>query len=74
VPSSFGRVLLSNLNIQLETFTEKYLGLLTAVGRLTSEAFEFISDSARSKVNGWAEKILSFLGKEACQDPFDRLE
>jgi hypothetical protein len=44
------------LNIQVEAFSEKYLGLPTAVSKITSEAFEFISDKARSKVNGWAEK------------------
>jgi hypothetical protein len=39
--------------------------LPTAVGKLTSEAFEYILESARSSINGWAEKNLSYPGKEA---------
>jgi hypothetical protein len=39
----------SNLNIQVEAFSEKYLGLPTAVGRLTEEAFEYIADSAKKQ-------------------------
>src|SRR5207247_92357 len=31
-----------HLNIQVEAFSERYLGLPTAVGKLTSEVFEFI--------------------------------
>jgi hypothetical protein len=51
------------VNIQVEAFSEKYLGLPTAVGKITSDAFEFIADNARSTVNGWAEKNLSYPGK-----------
>lgn len=36
------------LNIEQEALTEKYLGLPTAVGRSTSEAFEFIHQESRS--------------------------
>ena len=54
----------ASLNIQVEAFSEKYLGLPTAVGRITNEAFEYITDSARSSVNGYAEKNLAYLGKE----------
>jgi hypothetical protein len=54
-----------HLNIQTKAFNEKYLELPTAVGKLTSEAFEYITESARSSVNGWAEKNLSYPGKEA---------
>jgi hypothetical protein len=53
------------LNIQSEAFSEKYLGLPTAVGRLTSDAFEYIAESSRGKINGWAEKNLAYPGKEA---------
>lgn len=58
-------VVKQHLNIHIEAFSEKYLGLPTAVGKLTSEAFEYITESARSSVNGWAEKNLSYPGKEA---------
>ncbi|KAK1601043.1 hypothetical protein QYE76_017046 [Lolium multiflorum] len=55
----------TGLNIHVKAFSEKYLVLPTAVGKITSDAFEFIADNARSKVNGWAEKNLSYPGKEA---------
>ena len=53
------------LSIQSEAFSEKYLGLPTAVGKLTSDAFEYIAESSRGKINGWAEKKLAYPGKEA---------
>jgi hypothetical protein len=53
-----------HLNIQTEAFSEKYLGLPTTVGKLISDAFEYITESARSSVNGWAKKNLSYPGKE----------
>jgi hypothetical protein len=58
-------VVKQHLNIHIAAFSEKYLGLPTAVGKLTSEAFEYITESARSSVNGWAQKNLSYPGKEA---------
>ncbi|KAM0824603.1 hypothetical protein ACQ4PT_070100 [Festuca glaucescens] len=74
IPAESARLAVSNLgdlglvqskdvNIQTEAFSEKYLGLPTAVGKLTSEAFEYITESARSSVNGWAEKNLSYPAK-----------
>ena len=41
------------------------MGLPTAVGRLTSDTFEYIAESARGRINGWAEKNLAYPGKEA---------
>jgi hypothetical protein len=35
------------------------------VGRITDEVFEYIAYSAKGKINGWAEKNLSYPGKEA---------
>jgi hypothetical protein len=52
------------LNIQKEAFSEKYLGLPTAVGRITDEVFEYITDSARGQMNGWDERFLSYPDKE----------
>jgi hypothetical protein len=52
------------LNISLEAICEKYLGLPTTVGRITDEAFEYITNSARGQMNGWAEKFLAYPGKE----------
>jgi hypothetical protein len=54
----------SELTIDVEAFSEKYLGLPTAAGSLTSELFEYITDHIRSSVNGWAPKLMSFAGKE----------
>jgi hypothetical protein len=59
------KVVKQHLNIHIEAFSEKYLGLSTVVGKLTNEAFEYITESARSSVNGWAQKNLSYPGKEA---------
>jgi hypothetical protein len=52
------------LDIDVEAFSEKYLGLPTAVGRLTDEAFSYIEEGARAKMNGYAEKALSYPAKE----------
>jgi hypothetical protein len=52
------------LDISVEAFCEKYLGLPTAVGRLTNDAFEYITDSAKGQMNGWAERLLSYPAKE----------
>jgi ribonuclease HI len=52
------------LNIQVEAFSEKYLGLPTAVGKLTSEVFDYIAERIRSKLNGRSERNLSYAAKE----------
>jgi hypothetical protein len=54
----------TELNVDVEAFSEKYLGLPTAAGSLTSEVFEYIADSMKGSVNGWAEKLMSFAAKE----------
>jgi hypothetical protein len=51
------------LDIMVEAFSEKYLGLPTAVGRLTNDEFEYICDRIKSKIAGW-EKLMSYAGKE----------
>jgi hypothetical protein len=45
-------VVKTSLNIQVEAISERYLGLPTEVGKITSDVFEFIADNARSKVTG----------------------
>jgi hypothetical protein len=40
-----------------------YLGLPTAVGRITSDYFDYISERIRSKVQG-CERMLSCAGRE----------
>jgi hypothetical protein len=44
------------LNIEVEAFYEKYLGLPTAVGRITNETSKYITDSDKGHMNGWAER------------------
>jgi hypothetical protein len=53
-----------SLNIQREALEEKYLGLPTAVGRSTTDAFEKLSSRTLNLVNGWSEKKLDFAGRE----------
>jgi hypothetical protein len=52
------------LDIQVEAFSEKYLGLPTAVGRMTGDVFDYITERIRSKLNGRSEKSLSYAAKE----------
>jgi hypothetical protein len=50
--------------IHTEALCEKYLGLPTAVGRSTKEAFECIPSRIRGIMGGWSEKLLSGAAKE----------
>jgi hypothetical protein len=50
--------------IQTEALCEKYLGLPTAVGRNTKEAFEHIPSKIKDLMGGWGEKLLSGAGRE----------
>jgi hypothetical protein len=52
------------LNIEREALEEKYLGLPTALGRSTIEAFEKLSTSVHNLVGGWCEKNLGSAGRE----------
>jgi hypothetical protein len=56
-------VVKAELDIMVEAFSEKYLGLPTAMGRLTSDDFDYISDRVRSKVTGW-DRLMSYARKE----------
>ena len=50
--------------ITIEALGEKYLGLPTAVGQSTTEAFELILAKIWGLVGGWSEKLLSGATKE----------
>ena len=52
------------LNISVEAFNERYLGLPTAVGRITSETFEYLRERIRSKLQGGTERLISCAGRE----------
>ena len=52
------------LSIQVEAFNERYLGLPTASGRITSGTFEYLGERLRSKLQGGAERLISCTGRE----------
>lgn len=52
------------LGVSVETFSDRYLGLPTAVGVITSGTFDHIGDRARGKMHGWSEKNLACAGRE----------
>jgi hypothetical protein len=54
----------TTIGIQIEALCEKYLGLPTAVGRSTKEAFERIPSKVSGLTRGWGEKLLSGASRE----------
>lgn len=53
-----------NLDIHVEAFSERYLGLPTAVGRITSGTFDHIHERSHSKMQGWSERNFACDGRE----------
>jgi hypothetical protein len=51
-------------NINVEAFCEKYLGLPTAVGKITNDTIEYLTVSAKSGMFAWADRLLSYPAKE----------
>ena len=64
MPTSRREALKQILGVLVEAFSDRYLGLPTAVGRITSGTFDHIGESSRSKMNGWAERLLACAGRE----------
>ena len=59
------RVMLKGaIGIGVEAFNERYLGLPTAVGRVTSGTFDFIGERVRSQLNGGTERLVSCAARE----------
>lgn len=52
------------LGILVQDFSDRYLGLPSAVGRINSGTFDHIGERARSKIRGWLENILPCAGKD----------
>jgi len=52
------------LHIDTEALAEKYLGLPTAVGRSTSESFEFLPTRIRNLIGTWSGREASQAGRE----------
>jgi hypothetical protein len=63
-PAADRQAMKQTLGINVEAFSEKYLGLPTAVGRITSGSFDHIGESSRSKMQGWSEKNLACAARE----------
>ena len=53
----------SNLQIHREALAEKYLGLPTATGRIMGQNFIHYREQARSRVQGYCEKLMSCAAK-----------
>jgi hypothetical protein len=52
------------LQIPTEALGERYLGLPTAIGKVTDGVFNYVPERIRSFVNGWGEDFLSCAGRE----------
>jgi hypothetical protein len=52
------------LQIDIEALAEKYLGLLTTLGRSTKEAFEYMPTRLRSLMGAWSGRESSCAGRE----------
>jgi hypothetical protein len=51
-------------NIETEALADKYLGLPTAVGWSTSEAFEFMPSRIKKLIGTWSGREVSSAGRE----------
>jgi hypothetical protein len=52
-------VIKDTIQVYTEALSERYLGLPTDVGQLTTGAFSYIKDRIWKKVQGWMERCLS---------------
>ena len=57
-------LLKQTLNISVEAFSDRYLGLPTTVGKITSGTFDHIGERSRSKMQGWSERLFAYAGRE----------
>lgn len=54
----------SELHIETEVLADKYLGLPTAVGRSTTETFEFMPERVNNVIGSWSGREASSAGRE----------
>jgi hypothetical protein len=52
------------MGIAVEAFSERYLGLPTAVGRITSGTFDHLGERIHTKLQGVSERMVSCAGRE----------
>ena len=57
-------LLKQTLQISVEAFGERYIGLPKAVGRITGGTFDHIGERIRSKLQGGVERLISCTGRE----------
>lgn len=63
-PYAMRQFLKGILGVHVEPFSERYLGLPTAVCRITSVTFDHIGERSRSKMQGWSERLFACAGRE----------
>ena len=63
-PEPVREALKGTLGISVEAFNERYLGLPTTAGHITSGTFNYIGERVRSKMNGGTERLVSCAARE----------
>ena len=58
------QALKQSLDIHVEAFSERCLGLPTAIGKITSGTFDHIVDRCRSKLHGYSERNMACAARE----------
>ncbi|XP_073353887.1 uncharacterized protein [Aegilops tauschii subsp. strangulata] len=64
MPCFIRQIIKGTMGIMVEAFSDRYLGLPTAVGRITSGTFDHIGERAQSKMQGWSERLFACAGRE----------
>jgi hypothetical protein len=63
-PHTLRQSLKNLMGIAVEAFNERYLGLPTAMGRITSGTFDHLGERIRSKIQSGSERLVSSAGRE----------
>jgi hypothetical protein len=63
-PDDTREALKNLMGVAVEAFSERYLGLPTAVGRITSGTFDHLGERIRSKLHGGSERMVSSARRE----------
>ena len=63
-PNDIQEIIKHKFGAQVIKYHEKYMGLLSLLGRNKKNTFNSINDKLRKQLAGWKEKLLSKAGKE----------